>query len=393
MRGRDGLVSAERMLLGTCVVAYFAVRYSQVIVGPVLPLVEADFGVTAGAVGVALTGMWIAYAVVQLPSGIGGDRFGDTRVVLLALAIAAGGAVIMALAPVMVVFALGVILLGVGAGAYYNPATAVIGRAYDGIGRAIGIHRIGGQGAGVIAPLAAGSMALALGWRPIVALGALLGVVAAGLFLVGPPTAGGARPETPLRELLAADGLIAILARPHTRTTIALMTLVEFCGLAAMAFIPGFFVGHHEYSLATANALFAVFFGISAASQPVGGWLSDRVGRDVTLAGLGAAGMAGFGIMILEGGMAVAVLGVALAGSAMSATVVLQARMLDGLDEGAIGRGFGLFRTVYLLLGAAGPAVVGLTADRAGWVPAFALLAVFLGVVCIASLAVARREP
>jgi len=59
----------------------------------------------------------------------------------------------------------------------------------------------------------------------------------------------------------------------------------------------------------------------------------------------------------------------------MSATPVVQSRMMDGLSETDQGTGFGLFRTVYLLVGASGTAVVGTAADFAGWNAAFGLLA------------------
>ena len=41
--------------------------------------------------------------------------------------------------------------------------------------------------------------------------------------------------------------------------------------------------------------------------------------------------------------------------------------------------GFGLFRTVYLLIGASGTAAVGTAADVAGWAAAFGLLAAVFG--------------
>jgi hypothetical protein len=59
----------------------------------------------------------------------------------------------------------------------------------------------------------------------------------------------------------------------------------------------------------------------------------------------------------------------------MSATPVVQSRMMDRLSEADQGAGFGLFRTVYLLVGASGTAVVGTAADLAGWGTAFGLLA------------------
>jgi MFS family permease len=94
-------------VLTICVGAYFAVRFAQVIVGPVVPLLIAEFAVSRGAVGTVMTGMWVAYAFLQLPSGVLADRHGEGRVVLAALAITAGATFALAVAPTFLLFGAG----------------------------------------------------------------------------------------------------------------------------------------------------------------------------------------------------------------------------------------------------------------------------------------------
>lgn len=77
----------------------------------------------------------------------------------------------------------------------------------------------------------------------------------------------------------------------------------------------------------------------------------------------------------------------------MSATPVAQSRMMDGLAESDQGAGFGVFRTVYLLLGASGTAVVGTTTDVAGWAVTFGLLATALAVLLLSLVAVRVTGP
>ena len=375
--------SAPHTALALCVGAYFAVRFSQVIVGPVVPLVLEEFETSPGVIGLALTGMWVGYALVQLPSGLFADRFGERRVVLLALGIAAGAAVGMAGAPTVLVFGLATVGLGIGAGAYYNPATSLLTRAFDGVGGVIGTHRIGGQVAGVLAPVAAALVSARYGWRAAIALGAVLAVVVAGLFRLKHAAAPPVRPDASLRELFDPALLVAILTRPHTRTTTVVMTLVEFVGLTAMAFLPIFLVEQYGLSIGRANLLFALFFTVSAVCQPLSGRLSDRIGRDATTALLALAGLLGYGSLAVGETLLVAVPAVVLAGAALSTTPVVQARMLDGLRAANRGTGFGLFRTLYLLVGATGTAIVGATADAAGWAVAFGLLAALWAVVLL----------
>ncbi len=378
---------APYTVLSLCVGAYFAVRFSQVVVGPVVPLVIGEFGVSRAEIGIALTGMWVGYALVQLPSGAFADRYGARRIVLVALTISAGATFVLAGSPTFLAFGIATVGLGIGAGAYYNPATALLTREFDGIGGVIGVHRIGGQVAGVAAPIAAAIVSVRYGWRATVAVGAVLAVVVVGLFVRTHTGAPRRNPETPLRKLFDPATLLRVVTRPHARSTTFMMTLVEFVGLAAMAFLPIFLVEQYGFSIAGANVLFAVFFAVSAICQPLSGWLSDRIGRDSTAALLALAGLLGYSALVVGGSVLVAVAAVVLAGGALSTTPVLQARMMDGLSGTNRGRGFGSFRTLYLLVGSTGTAIVGTTADVAGWSAAFGLLATLWGVVLLSLVA------
>lgn len=390
---------SHHTLLGVCIGSYFAVRFAQVVIGPVVPMLIGSFEVSRGAIGLSLTGMWVAYALAQLPSGVFGDRFGEGRVVVAALGITAAAAIALATAPTFVLFALGVAALGVGAGTYYNPATALLSRRFDGVGTAVGTHRIGGQLAGVVAPVVAASVAVRYGWRPAVLIGGVLAIAVAAVFLRYHDSVEPSRPDASIRELFDPGTLLSLLARPHTRNTTAMMTLVEFVGLAAMAFLPTLLVEHFGLSIGHANVLFAVFFVVSAVSQPLGGRLSDVVGRDTTVAVQAGAGAVGYALLATGGAgapgtppIALALPAVVLTGIAASATPVLQSRMLDGVGDEDRGTGFGLFRTAYLLIGATGTTVVGVVADRADWTAAIGLLAVVFGAVLLSIVAIAVAD-
>ena len=374
-------------LLSACVGSYFGVRFAQVVVGPVVPDIVETFGVSRGTLGTALTGMWVVYALSQLPSGVLADRFGERGVVLVALAITAAATLGLAAAPAFLPFGVVLVLLGVGAGIYYNPATALLAREFDAVGRAVGTHRIGGQIAGVAAPLAAAVVGLRYDWRATVLVGVPVALLATLLLARSVPSTPPVRPEASMRDLFDPGDLAALLARPHARYTTFVGTLVEFVGLATMAFLPALLLQHHGLPGRSSNLLFAVFFATTALSQPLAGWLSDRLGRDETLTLQAAAGVLGYGALA-AGSRVLVVPGVLLAGVAMSATPVVQSRMIDGLSNADQGAGFGVFRTVYLLLGAAGTAVVGTTADVAGWTAAFGLLAAVLAALFLSLAAV-----
>lgn len=373
--------SPRYIVLGTCIASYFAIRFTQVVIGPVVPGLIETFDVSRGSIGVALTGMWIAYAFSQLPSGVFADRFGEYRIVLISLVTTGLAAVALAGSPSFFLFAIGILLLGVGAGIYYNPATALLSREFSQLGKAIGSHRFGGQIAGVLAPLVAAVLVVRFGWRSPIVFGAVLTVVAVLVFGWVNETQPPVRPSAGISELFGPSELFRLLRRPHTRFTTYIATLVEFVGLAAMAFIPIMLIEHVGLSSRNANILFAVFYSVAAVSQPIGGWLSDRIGRDGTIALQSLSGTIGYFLIALNGSVIVITIAVVFAGVAMSMAPVVQSRMLDGLSRGSQGTGFGLFRTVYLLFGSVGTTVVGTTADAANWSVAVGILALVMGVI------------
>jgi MFS family permease len=365
-------------VLALCIGAYFAVRFTQVVVGAVVPSVLETFTVSRSAMGLVLTGMWGTYALSQLPSGVLADRVGERTVILLALGVAAASSVAVAVSPTFLLFGLGVLVLGVGAGLYYNPATTLIAREFDGIGRTIGAHRLGGQVAGAVSPVVVAVVTVRYDWRAAAAVGAGFAVVVGLAFLrqVGAnrPTAGSVSGA----ESVDLETAVALLRRSRVRYTTAMMAVVEFVGMASMAFLPAFLVQYGGLSIGRANLLFAVFFTVSAVTQPVGGWLSDRVGRDGAVLVQTVAGVVGYATLAVGAG-SLALPAVVLTGVTTSSTPVLQSRLMDGFAEGDRGAAFGLFRTLYLLVGSLGTTVVGAMADVAGWGVAFGALGALLG--------------
>ena len=61
-------------VLSLCTLAFFATTVARLVISPVVPAIEAEFDAPSGLVGVALTGLWTAYALAQFPSGVLADR-------------------------------------------------------------------------------------------------------------------------------------------------------------------------------------------------------------------------------------------------------------------------------------------------------------------------------
>ncbi|MFB6173040.1 MAG: MFS transporter [Halobacteriales archaeon] len=374
----------RRLVLGLCVLAYFGTRLGQLVISPLVPDIRAAFGVSTGAVGAALSGMWAAYALVQFPAGTLGDRFGERSVVLVALASAAAASLLLAGAPTFPAFLAVLVAFGAGVGLYYNVATALLAREFEGVGRAIGVHRVGGVTAGLVAPVAVTAVSLRAGWRSGLLLGAAVAAPVLVAFRWGVPSTPPTRPGAALRDRFDAALAADLLSRPSLAYPTALATLGEFVGQATVSFLPAFLVGARGLPLPRAGLLFSIYFLALGIAQPLSGWLSDRIGRD---AATGAAVLLGaVGYALLAAGPAdLLAAGVVLAGYSRSWSAPIQARVMDHLPAAERGAGFGLVRTVYVLLGALGSVVTGALVDAAGWRPAFGLLG---GLLALAALAI-----
>ena len=384
-----------RRLLAGFVLAYFAIRFGQVALGAVLPAVIETFRTDAGTLGLALSGMWVAYALVQLPSGALGDRFGERPVILAAVGLATAAAAGIAVVPSLPLLVVAVVVLGVGSGLYYNAATALLARSVEGIGRGIGLHRIGGQGAGLVAPVVAAGLAVRVGWRAAFIVAAVVGGVTVAVLVRGVRPVTPARPDRPLRAVFDPGRLRELLTRPGIAYATAVAGIGEFVSTATSAFLVTVLVQHHGLPVDLAGAVLGGYFAALVAAQPLVGWTSDRVGRDPALGLVFGSGILGYGLLPSVTGLPALGGAVVLCGVAMSWSPAIQARVLAGLDRADRGPGFGLVRTGYILLGAVGTAVTGTIADAAGWVVALrvlvGLLLVGLLLVAAAILASHRR--
>ncbi|WP_134672424.1 MFS transporter [Halorussus marinus] len=361
-------------VLALATVAFFATMAARLAISPVVPDITDSFGVSTGGVGIALSGMWAAYALAQFPSGVLGDRYGERRVILTAVGLTTLASLLLAASPSYPAFAVFAVTLGGAAGLHYSVATTFISKHFQNIGRAIGIHVAGGPLAGLLVPVAAAAVAARYGWRPALLLGA---VVAAPTFVafaarVRPtePT----RPDQPMRDRFALGPVAELLARPEIAYTTVLAVAGAFTWQATASFLPTFLEVHHGLTATTASALFSLYFVVHGATQPAMGWLSDRFDRDAAASLSMGLGVLGYGTLALGSSLATFAVGVVLAGVAMSWGAPVQSRFIDKLSDEERGAGFGLVRTVYMLLGATGSVVVGGLADFAGWSVSFGLL-------------------
>ncbi len=367
-------------------VVQFGVR---LLVGAVVPLVLVEFDATRSSIGLALTGLWAVYALLQFPSGVLADRYGEGPLVVLALAVTGLGALLVALAPSVGVFAVCLLVLGGGAGLFFAPASALVSRLYEQQGRALGVLTASGAVAGVLFPAAGGFLGVRFGWRPAVGAGAAVAAVVLVATLLTVPRARPANPGRGLEVLLDLRRHARLLARPPVAYSVVLGVLVGFTFQGVTSFLPTFLVEYHDLTADLAGVAFGAVFGLSSVAQPVAGSLSDRYSRDLAIAISAGVALSGVVLLLAASTDPGLVTGLVLLGVGVSWPGPVQARFFDQLGDDERGYGFGLLRTVYLLLASLGSVVVGSLVDLGGWTAGFGALVAVLG-CCVALVTVNR---
>ncbi len=371
-------------VLALCTLAFFVTMVGRLAISPVIPDVVTTFAVSNATVGLALTGMWLAYGLAQYPSGVLADRHGEKLIILIAVGGSAAAAFAVSITPVFALFFLATILLGAVAGLHYSVATTLLARTYDNVGTAVGVHNTGATVAGLVTPVAVAWIAVRYGWRPAVAAVAVIGIPSTILFAWKIRSTEPRRPDEPLRDRFQLGPVVALLSRPPIAFTLVIAIVGEFAWQGTASFLPTFLIEHRDASTTLAGALFSVYFVVQGIGQIGVGAVSDRIGRDWAIAGCMLTGVVGFGLLVTVANLVAIVVAVALLGVAMSFGAALMPRFLREFSAEEQNAGFGLVRTVYMIFASMGSVVVGLLADLFGWAVAFGFLGAMLAAVFLA---------
>ncbi len=363
-------------VLVLCLLAFFVTYFARLAISPVVPFITDDFEISNTLIGIALTGMWLAYGLAQFPSGLLADRYGEKLVILIAIGGTTVMSAVVAVSPIFAIFVVALVVLGGVAGLHYAVATTLLSRTFDDLGTAVGLHSVGGPLAGLLAPVISAWIGVRYGWRPAIAVTALVGIPIFLLFLWRVRATEPRQPAVPIRSRLELNRLVGLVSRPSLAFPLVIATAGTYVAQGLLSFLPAFLIAFHEFTPTAAGVAFSGFFLIRIGGQVGLGRLSDAYGRDTAIAGAMGAGAFGIGLAVVGNSLGMIALGVLFAGIGSSFFSAIDPRFMEALGAEERGAGFGLVRTVYTVLGAAGSVGVGLTADLFGWDVAFGTLAI-----------------
>ncbi len=347
-----------------------------------LPVWQAELGLSLAAVGVLKSCYSGALAAAQIPAGLLAERLGERPLLVIGTVITGLGFMALGTAGCFASLAVLLLIAGAGSGTQHPLNATVVAAAFPEKGRraALGIYNFTGDLGKVAVPMCAALVIATFGWPAATTGYGLIGVAVAALALVAmrlvaagdrparPPTARGAGSVTPGWGISDWRGFRALAA----------IGVIDSAGRTGfLTFLP-FLLTAKGADVATIGLALGLTFAGGASGKFLCGVLAERVGllRTVILTEIVTAGgiLALLPLPLVAALACLPVLGAALNGTSS----VLYATVAEFVVAERRSRAFGLFYTLGIGSSATAPFVFGLISDGAGVPSALALLAVLV---------------
>ena len=354
-----------------------------------LPLWQAEFGLTYAALGVLRSVFVGAMASLQIPCGLLSERLGAAAVLALGTALAGLG---YCLAGVSVGFSmlLGALFIsGLGASAQHPIASALVARAFAGPRslKALGTYNFAGDLGKMTLPATLSLMLLTMAWRPALAILGCLGLVLAMAILAFAPRFDHEMAPHQDRNTEVIDN------RPRRPFAFPLLLAIGIIDSATrmgfLLFLP-FVLTQKGASLQTIGLAMTLVFAGGATGKLACTFIGARIGAVGTVwltEGLTAAGiMALFPLPLDAALVLLPIIGIALNGTSS----VLYGSVPDLATPQWRTRALSIFYTGTIGSGAIAPTLYGLAGDALG---VWAALALVAGIVLLTLPLAALMRP
>ena len=380
--GRDVKVMS---LIG---LAHAGSHFYQLVLPPLFPLLAAEFGVSNTELGLLMTAFYVCSGLGQAGAGFLVDRFGARSMLFLGFGLLSLSTLAYGLVPSFWMLAPLMVLAGFGNCVFHPADYSILTASIDErrLGRAYGVHTLGGNLGWAAAPVAVLTLATLFDWRTaLVAVGAAGLPVLALLVLfrgslrddrAAAKRSAAARPGDP------SGGLAPLFSRPVLMCFVYFL-LLSMALIGVQSFLPTTLLALYGTPAVTAGTALTGFLVGGAAGVMVGGVLADRSRRHAAVVAFGLTGAAA--LLLLVGSVALseaALIGAVLLAGFLSGTTTPSRDMLvrAASPKGATGRVFGFVYSGLDAGSAFAPAVIGLMLDRGHpalvfWFVAVALLA------------------
>ena len=169
----------ERRIVSFTATSHGLVHTYELSIPILLTVWIAEFSTTAAMLGLLVTVGYGLFGAGALPGGILVDRFGSKPVIIACLLGMAGSFLLASLAPNLLTLGVAIAVWGVTASVYHPAGLALLSKAVERRGIALGYHGIGGNIGIALGPLATVLLLIPFGWRVVAAILTVPAVVVA----------------------------------------------------------------------------------------------------------------------------------------------------------------------------------------------------------------------
>jgi MFS transporter, FSR family, fosmidomycin resistance protein len=342
-----------------------------------LPLWQAQFGLSYAAIGVLRALYAGVMAGLQVPTAGLAQRVGGVRLLAIGTAIAAIAYLLLGASSSIAMLAVAFVVGGIGSSTQHPIASSLVAEAYQGPRSrgALGAYNFAGDLGKMVLPAITAGMIALMSWRSAASVIGIVGLLGAGaiLLLLRPVSSTASlrtrnqsdknKTHDPTSLLRNGFPLLLTIGVIDSATRMGFLTFLPFLLQAKGA-------GVSEIGM----ALTLVFAG-GAAGKLVCGFLGARLGILPTVLlteGATAAGIiALLPLPLVTSLVLLPVIGIALNGTSS----VLYGTVPDLVTVRQHERAFGVFYTGTIGAGALSPAIYGVFSDAIGLIPAMLLVA------------------
>jgi MFS family permease len=343
----------------------------RMIVPPLLPLIEKDFGISHAEAGILMSSYFIIYGLMQIPAGIFSDRLGRKR--MMTIGIIGTSTITLALWRVdnyvfMVILRL---LLGVFSGLWYAPGLALVttSASMNDRGKALGLTLTANSVSNLLVFIIVGTFVdNNTSWRPFFLLCAILGFISSALFMIILREGKTVKVTSDVIAENRSPKLKEIASSRTVQSVLSYRLVTALSWGSLMTFMPTFLVLEKNLSIKdTSLTLLFQSFGM-ILSGLISGYLTDKIGyrRPILISTISISLMAAL-LPMIPAGIYLILLFFMWGILGDLANSPIQVFLSKAVPEEARGTFFGLQNGVGFIGSAIGPVILGFIADVMGF--------------------------
>jgi FSR family fosmidomycin resistance protein-like MFS transporter len=344
-------------------------HFFQLAVPVAFPLIKKELDLSYAELGLLATLFYVSSGLCQPASGFLVDHFGARRLLFSGIGLLSGAVLLCGLAPGYPILVVLMMLAGAGNSVFHPADYAILNASIkeSQLGRAYGVHTLGGNLGWAIAPMTVFSLGGTLGWRPALVIVGMLGLIALGLLMSQAALLDdGIADRRKHGHAHAPPGLRAIFLSPAILFCFAYFVLLAIATIGVQNFMPAILFILHGLPLTTGSGALTVFLFGSSAGTIVGALLADRTGSHYQIV---AGGLAFAAILIAAvgyiSGPELVTTALACAGLCLGTTLPSRDMVVrQATPRGASGRVFGFVYSGLDAGSAIAPVTIGVLLDR-----------------------------